>query len=80
MQAGYIGRRAGRSESSVRARCGARGPVLFRADCASGLGAWLRADTISYFYSPKQSNGWRASADTGENEPTDSHGLRTQIF
>jgi len=28
----------------------------------------------------KQSNGRRASADTDENEHTDSHGLRTQIF
>ena len=32
------------------------------------------------FWNSEQSNGRRASADTDENEHTDSHGLRTQIF
>ena len=36
--------------------------------------------SVVYRLLTKQSNGRRASADTDENEHTDSHGLRTQIF
>ena len=36
--------------------------------------------SLVYRLFSKQSNGRQASADTDENEHTDSHGLRTQIF